>query len=246
VPIQRGRFLWRSDFNFAYVKNEIVELYDDLQNIGNNIRVGYPRIIHWGARWAGVNPADGRPMWYDKDGNLTYIVATADNQVIGSALPKYTGGFTNSLQFGAVRLDAFVQYVLGNKIQDSQLGSLMTISSTRGLSRDVLMRWQKPGDLTSLPKAYTTAQYPGTSAWTAFSTRALYDGGFVRLKHITASVDVPGRFFRLAGFNGGRVYFQALNLKTWTKFPGLDPEVQEGGSTWPQTLQFIGGIELRR
>ena len=246
VPIQRGRFMWRSDFNIAYVKNEIIELYDGLQNIGNNIRVGQSRIIHWGARWAGVNPADGRPMWYDKDGNLTYIVATADNQVIGSALPKFTGGFTNSLQFGAVRLDAFVQYVLGNKIQDSQLGSLSTISTTRGLSKDVLTRWTKPGDMTSMPKAYTTAQYPGTSAWNTTSSRLLYDGGFVRLKHITASVDVPGRFFRYAGMNGGRVYFQALNLKTWTKFPGLDPEVQEGGSTWPQTLQFIGGIELRR
>jgi hypothetical protein len=37
-----------------------------------------------------------------------------------------------------------------------------------------------------------------------------------------------------------------MNLKTWTKFPGLDPEVQEGGSTWPQTLQFLAGVEVRR
>ena len=248
VPLQGENFTWRSDFNIAYIRNEIIELYEGLKNIGNNVRVGHPRLIHWGARWAGVNPADGRPMWYDSAGALTYTLATRDNQVIGSPLPKYTGGFNNSLQYKSARLDMFVQYVLGNKIQDSQLGSLMSIASTRGLSTGVLERWTKPGDITTVPKAYTNNAYPGTSSWTTFSTRALYDGGFVRLKHVTLGVDIPQRLFSSTrlGINGGRVYVQAMNLKTWTKFPGLDPEVQEGGSTWPQTLQFLAGVEVRR
>jgi hypothetical protein len=246
VPLQSDKFTWRSDFDISYIQNEIIELYEGLQNIGTGIRVGQPRLIHWGFRWAGVNPADGRPMWYDKDGNLTYVVATADQQVIGSPLPKVNGGLNNSLQFGRFRLDAFVQYVFGHKIQDSQLGSLMSIASTRGLSTGTLDRWQKPGDITSVPKAYTNNSYPGTSSWTGFSTRALYDGSFVRLKHVTLGFEIPERLFSRAGVNGGRLYFQAMNLKTWTKFPGLDPEVQEGGSTWPQTLQLMAGVELRR
>jgi TonB-dependent starch-binding outer membrane protein SusC len=248
IPLQSDNLTWRSDFNIAYLKNEILELYDGLQNIGNNIRVGHPRIIHWGFRWAGVNPADGRPMWYDKDGNLTYTVATADNQVLGTSLPKFTGGLNNSLQYRAARLDVFVQYVLGNKIQDSQLGSLMSIASTRGLSTGTLERWEKPGDITTVPKAYTNNAYPGTSSWTTFSTRSLYDGGFVRLKHVTFGLDIPQRLMTRtkSGLNGGRFYVQAMNLKTWTKFPGLDPEVQESGSSWPQTLQFTAGVEVRR
>jgi TonB-linked SusC/RagA family outer membrane protein len=246
VPVQSEKFTWRADFNIAYVKNEITELYDDLQNIGNNIRVGHPRLIHWGVRWAGVNPADGRPMWYDANGNLTYRVVSADQQVIGSPLPKYTGGLNNSFQYGRFRLDAFVQYVLGHKVADSQLGSLLSIPQTRGLQTGVLTRWQQPGDVTDIPKAYTNNSYPGTSAWTTFSTRSLYDGGFVRLKHVTLGFELPERLFSRAGINGGRLYVQGLNLHTWTKFPGLDPEVQEGGSTWPQSLQFTAGIELRR
>jgi TonB-linked SusC/RagA family outer membrane protein len=246
IPLESERFTWRSDFNISFLRNEIVELYDGLQNIGTGIRVGEPRLIHWGARWAGVNPADGRPMWYDKDGNLTYQSVTADQRVIGSPLPKVNGGFNNSLQYGPVRVDAFLQFVFGHKIQDSQLGSLMSIASTRGLSTGTLDRWQQPGDLTTVPKAYTNNAYPGTSSWTTFSTRSLYDGGFVRLKHVTLGIDVPERLFQRAGLNGGRIYFQAMNLKTWTKFPGLDAEVQEGGSTWPQTLQLLAGIELRR
>src|SRR5690606_28445353 len=68
VPVDRNRFGWRSDFNIAFLSNEVVKLVGDQQNIGNGIRVGHPRLIHWGQTWAGVNPADGRPMWYDKDG----------------------------------------------------------------------------------------------------------------------------------------------------------------------------------
>jgi hypothetical protein len=246
VPLQTEKLIWRSDFNISYIKNEIIELAEGQTNIGTGIRVGHPRFIHWGFRWAGVNPADGRPMWYDKDGNLSYVVTTADQQVIGSPLPTVVGGFNNSFTYGAARLDAFVQYVFGSEIADSQLGSLMSIASTRGLSSDVLIRWQKPGDVTSVPKAYTNNSYPGTSNWTSTSTRNLYDGSFVRLKHVTLSVEVPERLFNRAGLNGGRVYVQAMNLHTWTKFPGLDPEVQEGGNTWPQSLQFTAGIELRR
>jgi TonB-linked SusC/RagA family outer membrane protein len=249
VPLQSEHFTWRSDFNIAYIDNEVVELYDGLETIGTGatqVRVGFPRLVHFGFRWAGVNPADGRPMWYDKDGNLSYTVGAADQQVIGSPIPKVTGGLNNSFAYRGVRLDAFVQYVLGNKIPDSQLGRLLNIASTRGLSTAVLERWQKPGDIASIPKAYTNTSYPGTSSWTALSTRSLYDGGFVRLKHVTLSAEVPDRLFSRAGLNGGRVYLQAMNLHTWTKFPGLDPEVQENGVTWPQTLQFTAGIELRR
>jgi TonB-dependent starch-binding outer membrane protein SusC len=246
VPIQSDRFTWRTDFNIAYIDNEIIELYDGLESIDDDVRVGYPRLVHWGARWAGVNPADGRPMWYDADGNLTYRVTGEDEQVIGEEAPTYTGGLNNSFQYGPVRLDAFVQYVLGHKVQDTQLGSLLSIPTTRGLSTRVLERWQQPGDLTSVPKAYTNNSYPGTSSWTTFSTRSLYDGGFVRLKHVTLSIDLPDRLFTRAGLSGGRLYFQGLNLHTWTKFPGLDPEVQEAGNTWPQMRQFTAGIEVTR
>jgi hypothetical protein len=57
---------------------------------------------------------------------------------------------------------------------------------------------------------------------------------------------VPDRYFARAGLSGGRLTFQAANLHTWTKFPGLDPEVAEQNNAWPQTLQFMAGVEFRR
>jgi TonB-linked SusC/RagA family outer membrane protein len=247
VPVMTDNFVWRTDFNFARLDNEIIELYGGLENIGDNIRVGEPRLLFWGFEWAGVNPADGRPMWYDSDGNLTYQRTGNMQKVIGSQIPKYTGGLNNSIQYKAFRLDAFLQFVLGHKVQDSQLDELLDIASTRGLSTRVFERWQEPGDMVSIPKAYLSTSYPGTSSWDGgTSTRELYDGGFVRLKHVTLGIEIPERFVSPAGASGGRLYFTGANLATWTKFPGLDPEAQEGGNTWPNAMRFAVGVELNR
>ncbi len=247
VPIQTDQFTWRTDFNIAYLQNEVIELEEGQENIGSTIRVGEPRLIFWGYRYAGVNPADGRPMWYDEDGNLSYRRRSDMQQVIGSRIPKYTGGFNNSLQYGPIRLDAFLQFVLGLKAQSTQLDNLTDVSITRGLDKRVFDRWQKPGDMTWLPKAYRSSSYPGTSStWGGTSTHELYDGGFVRLKHVTLGIEIPERLVRPVGVTGGRMYFQGTNLYTWTKFPGLDPEVQDSGNTWPGAIQLTFGLELRR
>ena len=245
IPVDRSGFRWRSEFNISFLDNEIRELVDGLENIGNTTRVGHPINIYWGQAWAGVNPADGRPMWYDADGNITYQPSTADQRVIGSPIPDITGGFSNSFSYRGVRLDALFQYVFGLDVQSTQHNNLLNIASTRGLSTEVMERWRQPGDRVSIPKAYTTTSYPGTAAWTGFSTRYLFDGSYIRLKHVNLSYDLPPTLTSVMRLGQSRIYMQGQNLATWTEFPGLDPEAQEAGSTYPNTRQFIAGIELR-
>ncbi|HRF18578.1 MAG TPA: TonB-dependent receptor, partial [Chitinophagaceae bacterium] len=69
-----GKFKWTSTFNIAFQKNKVLELYDGLQSLPSDasIRVGSPIGSFFTAEWAGVNPATGRGMWYDINGNLTY------------------------------------------------------------------------------------------------------------------------------------------------------------------------------
>jgi TonB-linked SusC/RagA family outer membrane protein len=83
-PFDR-QFKWNSSFNITFQKNKILELYDGLDALPSDasIRVGYPVGSILTSEWAGVNPATGRGMWYDKDGNVTYIPATADRIFIG-------------------------------------------------------------------------------------------------------------------------------------------------------------------
>lgn len=245
IPIQ-GSFTWRSDFNISKVENKILELVGGLENIGDDIRVGYPVEIHWGARWAGVNPADGRPMWYDAAGNPTYRVTAADEQVLGSPLPDYEGGWRNSLSYQGVRLDVFLQFALGQDVQDSQLDNLLDVASTRGLWTGIRDRWQQPGDVTDIPRLYTNSAQPGTSSWTTFSDRFLYDGSYVRLKSTTLSYDLPPDVAQRIRLNGARIYVQGQNLWTKTEFLGIDPEVQgASGNTYPNSRQILFGLTVR-
>lgn len=89
--LERGVFSWYSSFVFSYVQNEITSLYNGLQSVPENPRLavgqpignpafpGQPAPGSWFvAEYAGVNPATGRPMWLDANGNYTYLPSNAD------------------------------------------------------------------------------------------------------------------------------------------------------------------------
>lgn len=247
VPFRVGDFTWRTNFTVAYYDNEIIELVDGLENIGDSTRVGHPMRIHWGARWAGVNPADGRPMWYDKDGNLTYQVTTADQQYLGSPLPNAEGGWGNTISYKGFVLDALLQYSLGMDVYVSQYPTLLNFATGGGLSADALGRWRQQGEMTNVPRAYTEDAQPGTSPFTTFSSRFIYDGSYIRLRTVTLGYALPTGVTSRFGVDRARIYMQGSNLWTATEFPGPDPEVQAMGAiTWPNTRRFAFGIEVGR
>ena len=51
------------------------------------------------------------------------------------------------------------------------------------------------------------------------------DGSFTRLREVAATINLPDRFARRAGVTGTSITFAGRNLKTWTNYTGLDPEV---------------------
>src|SRR5699024_9605265 len=103
--LDKGKFKWTSEFNITFLENEVIDLGGQ-SSIGNTIRLGYPLQIRWGYYSAGVNPADGRPMWYDNQGNLTYNPAeTRDRGVIGNPVPNFYGGLFNRFSYGPVSLE---------------------------------------------------------------------------------------------------------------------------------------------
>lgn len=246
VPVNR-RVTWRSEFNLSYTDNEIVELIDDLENIGSTTRVGHPLRIYWGPEWAGVNPADGRPMWYDADGNITYTRSSDDSKVLGSRIPDWEGGWNNTFSWGPLEASVLFQFVFGVDAMDTQQNNLLNVASTRGLSTKTLQRWQEPGDMTSVPKPYTSTSYPGTSSFTGGgSSRFIFDASYVRLRNISLAYQVPPTLTDRVNASSARVYAHARNLVTWTEFPGLDPEVMIAShNTYPNTRQLVTGVEVR-
>lgn len=252
VLVDAGNFRWSSEFNITYERSEILELVDGQESISNTIRVGEPRLIQWGRYYAGVNPADGRPMWYDKDGNLTYTVNSSggpndDRGKIGSQLPDYYGGFKSRFSYGPVTVSALFHYEYGKDLRNYTHNVFMMRPhrGPRTLSRDMFDRWQQPGDLTEVPRAYSESSFPGSSTYNALSTLDMEDGSFIRLKNLVLQYQIPVKWADAIGIRGASIYAQGENLMTWTAFTGPDPEVQsQTQAIYPKPRTFMGGVTV--
>ena len=99
-------------------------------------------------------------------------------------------------------------------------------------------RWKKPGDVTDIPRYGVTPQ---------MDSRFLEDASFLRLKNLMLSYDFPRTLLGKTGFiSRVRVYVQAQNLFTWTKFSGLDPESTSNvyKAQYPMSRQYTLGAEI--
>ncbi|GHB35302.1 SusC/RagA family TonB-linked outer membrane protein [Mongoliitalea lutea] len=254
VNVVAGKFRWTTAFNVTFLENEVLELFDGNDRIGNTIVVGKPLNPVFAPGFLGVNPANGRPMYQDATGNYTYTIRDADiaESYLGSLLPTSFGGFSNNFSYGPLSLEIFFQYQFGNLAQNSDLINLgSTGSGPNNQLRDQANYWRQPGDMVSNPKPWEGGNRPGGSGYTQwFTSRQIMDGSYIRLKTLTLGYELPSNLIRKIGVNQGRAFVQGVNLATFTNFVGIDPEVagvNVGNSffaAFPNAMQISGGINL--
>ncbi|MCH8487997.1 MAG: TonB-dependent receptor, partial [Candidatus Cyclonatronum sp.] len=245
---------WTSDFNITFQDNEILNLGADSPEfrIINGVRydVGQSIFAERLFRFAGVNPADGRGMWFDRNGEITYSPTEEDLDFVGEAFPDVIGGWNNTISYGGFTLDVFFQFNLGQDSFKQQEGFFLdgTIFRGRGLTRRTLDRWQQPGDITDMPKASARQSEGGSDADFFFtaSTWHLEDVGYIRLKSASLSYQVPTNIVSQIGLSNARVFVQGLNLITWTNYRGLDPEILVvANAPFPQPRIYSAGVSLQ-
>lgn len=245
--ISTNNFTWTTNFNYTNVTNEIIQLVDGLQLLGSTVRVGYPLDIIWDNVFAGINPADGRAMWYDKNGNITYTRSSEDMTMVGKYSPDFFGGLTNQLRYKNFTLNAFFQYEYGRSTTNSTVGRRMqSVGSERGLmARVEWLAWQQPGDVAELPRHYYSTSFIGSSS---HDNTSLYvkDASYIRLKELRLDYTLPKQWVEKAGISRANVYLQARNLITWTTYPFGDPEVDgESTGSYPQSRQIAMGLNIQ-
>lgn len=259
VILDKGGFLYRSSLNMTFIRNEVTDLGPGVTRLNVNafgtVLLGHPIGVFEGVPYAGVNPANGKAMWLNANNQPVYVTTDADRRVIANTLPKSFGGWTHSLSYKGISLEVFFQYHLG---ADAFLGDMYNLayagSSTDNQLVSELNYWRQPGDITNTPAPWEGGSRDGfDQRFPGFApSRFLADGGYVRLKQVTLSYDVPTTILSKVGIRKVNVFAQALNLATWTEFPGIDPEVVNSnnlGNTstygnYPNGKQITFGLNL--
>lgn len=253
INVLSGNFRWSSNLNLTFQKNELLELPDGADRLGNSLIVGEPLDFLWGAEYAGVDSETGKPMWYDKNGERTYRVQDEDLKVIGDRFPDYFGGVSNTFSYKGFSLDIFFQFQGGLVTYTQELDGIEASGSNTFYNqlRTQLNRWQKPGDVTNVPRPYDGGAEPGSSDMNILSTKLLSDGSYLKLKQVTLAYDFPAMLLSRAGIKNARLYLQGFNLHTFTKSQSLDPEVVAGATPsnnlfviFPTGQQYTMGVTL--
>ena len=241
--IQSKNFNWNVSTNYAFNDNEVTKLAKDPAGNDINIATGTKitkvgeAVGTWNMRkWAGVDSANGNPLWFvnGKDGATTSNYNEAQIAIQGKSLPTYTGGVSTHLDFKGVFFDASVYFAGGNKVFEdwasyTQSSGTRTTVNYNGVEA-LLNRWQNPGDITDVPKMDLTSTGNNSAAT---STRFLYDGDYIRIKDLTLGYSFNKEVLEKISLDGLTLSVRGTNLFTFVKDGRLkyDPEVRADGFT---------------
>jgi TonB-dependent starch-binding outer membrane protein SusC len=178
-----------------------------------------------------------------------------DRVIIGNALPKHTGGITNTFSYKGVELSVFMNWSYGNQVYNMTTAVLTSMADDFNQSRDVLGRWQQPGDVTNVPiPMYLANSFQGM-AFTDASSRYIEDGSFLRIRNVNLGYNLPASLLSKIKVSSAKIYLSGQNLYTFTRYSGFDPESQNTGGgiipslgvdylTQPIPRVFMVGLNL--
>jgi hypothetical protein len=257
--INRNGFRWNINANFTALNNRITSLNKNNEGVDQDIvftynvnRVGESVGALYGYRYAGVNAANGNPMYYKGDGRIVQrdiastgysfydptnptsltntsgaaLSATGDRVVLGNTNPKYFGGLTNSFSYKGLDLEVFVRFQGGNKILNVTRQETLLNQDFNNNGREILNRWQKEGDVTDVPKLVLSKSGITNQTGNAIS-RFVENGDFIRIQNIILGYTIPKSVLPKGAFavSSVRLFAQVQNAFTFTKYKGLDPEL---------------------
>lgn len=230
-PIVTKSFTWDVSFNIAHNNNKVISLYNHSPVPASQFKYteGYNLQAYFLRPWAGVDPATGDPLWYtDATHKSTTNTISKTTQVLDNtktAMPKYYGAFTNTFSYKGITLSAQLYYNFGNYVYDSwgsYLSSEGTYLGSFGQLSQELTAWQKPGDVTRIPRIVAGGNKNSYRA----STRFLYKGDYIRLRDLQLGYTIPQKYTHKASINNLSVYVRGTNLLTFNtdKYIPFDPE----------------------
>ena len=246
-----GAFKWTTNANISFNRNKVISLVNDkpiyysMGGFNNFVNVlpgqplgsfyGYRQIgvfmnqaeVDAGAQWAngGSKPGDIKYEDVNHDGKIT----VADQTFLGSPLPNYTYGLSNSFAYKGFDLNIIAQGSQGNKIVARWLRSGYYFNGNANTIEDVVNRWKspdQPGD--GWQPRVTNTPSGGVNN---FSSRFIQDASFLRIRTVTLGYTFPTTLASKVKLQSLRVYASGQNLLTFTHYIGFNPEASDTGNS---------------
>jgi TonB-linked SusC/RagA family outer membrane protein len=263
VNVVAGGFKWETALNFSSYSNKIVGLYgtfdslgNELSDIGQGLFIGQPRFVVYDYTLDGVWQVGEDPSSVDpsaKPGHLKFRDINGDKKIdgndrsiLGSRLPKWTGGLTNTFHYNNFHLNVFIQ------------------TSQGALRNNVNMTFADEGGRINIPEEinYWTPENkindrPSLSALAVTGTRGYgypKDASYTRIKDVTFSYTASSKLLDQIKLAGLTLYVSGRNLHTFTNWVGWDPEQDftfRGSGDWlnnyppVRSIVFGANITLR-
>ncbi|MFC0773080.1 SusC/RagA family TonB-linked outer membrane protein [Terrimonas alba] len=247
-----GGFSWSTDLNFFQNKEEIVELFGGKKDdIGNGWFIGQPLSVIYDYEKIGIwqtaekNAAQlfsQKPGQIKiKDQNSDGFINASDRVILGSNVPKFSGGITNRFSYKGFDLAIFIFARFGNKITSGfHNGAWMQLQGRyNNLKVDY---WTETNPTNNYPRPDENSERPIYN-----STLQYFDGSFIKIRNINIGYNLPERFVNKIGIKGLRFYASAQQPLIFAPYrqkeKGIDPEYPTANT--PATSMYSFGFNAK-
>lgn len=246
INIRSKEINWVSTFVFSYNKNMLVS-YDnpspvtltDTYRLGAPFVAGYNSSSLFAYQYAGLDNL-GDPQIRLADGSITKtpgVAKATDLRYMGSTLPKFNGGLSNTIRYRQFSVSANLIYNLGSVMRrdaNNFFGGRLTGqagSFTNGnINVEFLERWQKPGDeaKTNVPSYVSNQSINFFRRSVGYYTNAdinVISASYIKLRDMTLSYELSSMILKRLRVESFRLFLQTGNYMVWkaNKFD-IDPE----------------------
>lgn len=190
----RREFRWTTKLNISHQNNRILSLNEGMTtSFGTYVyQEGAEKGAMYLVRWAGVDPSDGSPMWYDRNGNITKSYSDNNRVVLKDkrVSPMLYGGLNNILSYRNWTLAFNITYSIGGWGAPTYLNRFLSdgydITGGNQAVEVYYDRWKTPGQAAAVPKVSQVSTKSGM-----YSTRQLYNKTYFDLSSASLTYDLP-------------------------------------------------------
>lgn len=257
--INSNNLIWNANMNLTTLKNEIVELDGETDQIVNGAliqKVGHEINSYYTAQSAGVDITTGAQLYwvYDVDENGDpgepyisddYQKATQSKKISGSRIPDFYGAFGSDFTiFKDFDFSFMTTFSVGGEIRDYVYIDLLnpTYIGTN-YAANIERAWRVPGDVTDIPRIQN-----GTGFSRPLTDSQIIDASYLAIKNITLGYTLPKNILQSAGIESLRAYVSVDNVALFSHLDGMDPQYNFSGSTnysYTPVRTSLLGIEVK-